>query len=104
MHPIAGPAATALASPWHAPFAPVVVSWISTDSFFNLVLQSLDEKSRNTDKGLQEEALGSLSSSFQKSHKTLLSDLQHPNKQLSDPQVNFFSFLLRQTKEGVTDT
>jgi hypothetical protein len=78
-----------------------------TDSFFNLVLQSLDEKSRNNDKGLQEEALGSLSSSSsssQKSHKKFLSDPQHPNKRLSDPQVNFFSFLLRETKEGVTDT
>jgi hypothetical protein len=79
-----------------------------TDSFFNLVLQSLDEKPRNNDKGLQEEALGSLSSSSssssQKSHKKLLSDLQHPNKQLSDPQANFFPFLLRETKEGVTDT
>jgi hypothetical protein len=81
-----------------------------TDSFFNLVLQILDEKPRNNDKGLQEEALGSLSSSSssssssQKSRKNLLSDLQHQNKQLSDPQVNFFSFLLRETKEGVTDT
>jgi hypothetical protein len=78
-----------------------------TDSFFNLVLQSLDEKPRINDQGLQEEVLGSLSSSSsssQKSHKKLLSDLQHPNKQLSDPQVNFFSFLLRETKEGVPDT
>ncbi len=34
-----------------------------TDSFFKLVLQSLDEKPRINDQGLQEEVLGSLSSS-----------------------------------------